>query len=309
VPRLKNNPQILALSAGGEDGAFGAGALCGWSQTGTRPDFDIVTGVSTGALIAPLAFVGQSGDDALRHMFLDHDAHDIMTFRGLGVATSDGLYDTTPLAELIETYTPDALLQAVARKHDAGGRLFVVTADLATSNAVVWNMGEIAKAGQYELFRTVIRASGALPGLFSPVKLRYVEDGRDIIETHVDGGIQMQLLATPAAAFTATGQGASGGHGYIIVNNTLDPAPEATAQSVLGVGQQALTAMVRSSASASVNTARLLARSHGIGLSVTSVGTDSGVVYDPSDRFSATYMLEMFNHGFERATSGQLWQA
>jgi hypothetical protein len=309
LPRLKNKPQILALSGGGEDGAFGAGALNGWSESGTRPDFDIVTGVSTGALIAPLAFAGQEYDDNLRHMFLDHDASDIMRFRGLAAATGDSLYDTTPLAELIETYTPDAFLRVVAAKHDAGGRLFVVTSDLATSTAVVWNMGAIAKAGQYELMRTVILASGALPGLFSPVKVSYEVGDQGVTETHVDGGVQMQLLAAPEAAFGFAGQHAAGGHGYVIVNNTLEPDPEDTAGSVLGVTQQAMTAMVRASAAASVNTARLLAGAHGIGFSMASVEVDSGAVYDPSDRFSAKYMRKLYEYGYDRAVSSRLWQA
>ncbi len=309
VSRLTNKPQILALSGGGEDGAFGAGALAGWSQTGSRPDFDIVTGVSTGALIAPMAFVGVEGDNALLHMFLDNGADDIMRFRWLSAATSDGIYDTTPLAELIALYTPDSFLEAVAAKHDAGGRMFVVTANLSTSDAVVWNMGAIAKAKQYDLFRTVIRASGALPGMFSPVKINFSADGLDFAETHVDGGVQMQVLATPPAAFAVQSDAARGGSAYVIVNNTLDPAPQVSSDTVLGISQQAMTAMVRSSAASSINTARLLAHDHGLNFAVTSVSPDSGVVYDPSDRFSSTYMAALYEHGFERATSGALWEA
>lgn len=137
VSRLKNKPQMLALSGGGEDGTFGAGALNGWSQTGKRPDFDIVTGVSTGAMIAPFAFLGARADNALRHMFLDHGAEDIMRFGWLSAATSSSLFDTTPLARLIKAYTPDAMLDAIAQKHGSGARLFVATANLGTSKAIV----------------------------------------------------------------------------------------------------------------------------------------------------------------------------
>ena len=307
LPRLNQKPQMLALSGGGEDGAFGAGALAGWSATGTRPEFDIVTGVSTGALIAPMAFLGSAYDETLKHMFLDHDADDIMNFRWLSAAFADGIYDTEPLAQLIETYTPVPLLEAVARKHDAGGRLFVVTANLSTSDAAVWDMGAIAKAKKYDLFRSVIRASGALPGLFSPVKLSFLENGEIVTETHVDGGIQMQVLATPAAAFSVTSTVAQGGHAYIIVNNTLDPAAQRSASSVLGISQQAVTAMARTSAAASVNTARMLSDKLGLGFSYTCVTPDSGAVYDASDRFSADYMAALYAHGYNRAVSGALW--
>ncbi|PJI86284.1 patatin-like phospholipase [Yoonia maricola] len=307
LSRLTAKPQMLALSGGGEDGAFGAGALCGWSQTGQRPDFDIVTGVSTGALIAPMAFLGADRDEALQHMFLDHDADDIMRFRGLAAVSSDGIYDTAPLADLIATYTPTPVMEAITRKHEAGGRMFVVTANLATSRAIVWDMGEIAKAGFYDLFRSVIRASGALPGLFSPVKIHFDHEGETMVETHVDGGIQMQFLATPPAAFEVSSNAAQGGAAYLLINNTLDPEPQKSAETALGISQQAMTAMVRSSAASSVNTARLLAHDHGLGFRVTSVSADSGIHYDPSDRFSSRYMAAMFAHGYDRAVSGALW--
>lgn len=309
LARLSNTPQMLALSAGGEDGAFGAGALCGLSQLGTRPDFDVVTGVSTGALIAPMAFLGSSGDDALQHMFLDHNAHDIMRFRGLSAVTSSGLYDTAPLADLIATYTSEPILEAIAQRHDVGARLFIVTTNLATSNAIVWDMGAIARARQYALFRAVIRASSALPGLFSPVRISTEHNGEMVTETHLDGGVQMQVLATPTAAFEVDARGARGGSVYLLINNTLDPAPQQSATSALGISQQAMTAMIRSSAAASVNTARMLCERNGLGFKVASVRSDSGIVYDANDRFSADYMAAMFDHGYNRAATDTLWEA
>ncbi|MEP6020700.1 MAG: patatin-like phospholipase family protein [Paracoccaceae bacterium] len=307
LSRLRDKPQMLALSGGGEDGAFGAGALSGWSETGDRPDFDIVTGVSTGALIAPMAFLGTDGDATLQRMFLDHDAEDIAQFRWLTAVSSDGIYDTAPLAGLIETYTPAPVLEAIARKHDTGARLFIVTSNLATSRAVVWDMGEMAKAGQYDLFRAVMRASGALPGLFPSVKIGFEDNGELFKETHVDGGVQMQFLATPPAAFNEISNVAQGGNAYLLVNNTLDPKPQASAETALGISQQAVTAMIRSSAASSVNAARLLAREYGLGFHMAAVSADSGIEFDASNRFSAEYMKAMFAHGYDRAISGSLW--
>ncbi|MEP2533354.1 patatin-like phospholipase family protein [Shimia sp.] len=308
VPTLRNAPQILALSAGAEDGAFGAGALCGLSNANRRPDFDIVTGVSTGALIAPFAFLGPKYDDILRRIFTDHEADDIMHFSGISAVSGNALYDTAPLAQLIKTYTPDPLLDAVARRHDAGGRLFVATSNLETSRAVVWNMGTIAKAKDYGLFRAILRASGALPGLFSPVTIRFDTPNRVLRETHVDGGVHMQVLATPKAAFSAPPRRSGGGHLYLLINNTLTPAPQVASATPLGISQQALTAMTRASAATSVNTARLLARRNDLAFSVASVSPDVGVVYDPSDRFSSEYMAALFQHGNKRAATSHLWE-
>ncbi|MCB1406872.1 MAG: patatin-like phospholipase family protein [Rhodobacteraceae bacterium] len=306
APHSANGPQVLALSGGGEDGAFGAGALVGWSATGRRPRFDIVTGVSTGALIAPFAFLGQSQDAVLHRIFTAHDAGDIMRLRPFQAVYSESIYDTEPLADLIETYTPPELLDDIAARHGAGGRLFIVTSDLDSARASVWDMGAIAQAGQYDLFRGIMRASAALPGLFSPVELRYVADNTTYRETHIDGGVHMQFLAIPNYAF-ATDRNLAGGHVFLLINNTLNPDPVEVSRTALGISQQALTTMSRANAQFAVNATRHFARANGMRLSVTSIDPNSGIVYDPSHRFSSVYMTALFQHGYLRAVDDTLW--
>lgn len=307
--RLGAGPRMLALSGGGEDGAFGAGLLYGWSRSGARPVFDIVSGVSTGALIAPFAFLGAGHDRTLHDMFLRHDADDLMTFRTLGLVQGDALYDTAPLARLIETYTPPRILRAIAKRHAEGARLFVVTTNLDTSQAVVWDMGAIARAGETELFRAVLRASSAIPGMFPPVRIAYRRDGGHHLETHVDGGVYMPFLAIPPAACAPGIDALRGGHLYVIVNNTLDPVPQEVQRSALGVSQQALTAMIRASARSELNATRMAARQLGLELSSASVAADAGIVWDPSDRFSASYMRALYDYGRRRAEAPDFWDA
>ncbi|MBT0956395.1 patatin-like phospholipase family protein [Alphaproteobacteria bacterium KMM 3653] len=307
APSLARGPNVLALSGGGEDGAFSAGALNGWTGRGTRPAFDMVTGVSTGALIAPFAFLGSDYDATLREIFTEHDAADIMRFRGLQILASDALYDTSPLANLIKAYTPPQVMQAIARRHDAGARLFAVTANLETSRGVVWNMGALAKAGLYDLFRGIMRASSALPGLFPPVTLQFDAGGETFRETHIDGGVQMQFLAMPQAAFTAPRRAANGGHIYVLINNTLTPEPSAVAHTPLAISQQALTTMIRSSAAISLRSTRLLARENNLGFSFASVAPEVGATFDPAERFASDYMRRLYNHGLDRMTQGTLW--
>ena len=305
---LQGDPQLLALSGGAEDGAFGAGALCGWSQRGTRPRFDIVTGVSTGALIAPFAFLGAEYDATLSRMFNTLDASDIMRFNVATLFNNGALYDTTPLVDMIAAYTPPALIKQVAARHENGARLFVVTTNLETSQAIIWNMGEIALAGWNDLFRAVIRASSALPGMFPAVTLKIGRGSAAHEETHVDGGVQMQFLAAPDAAFDVPPRKHAGGHAYLVINNTLAPAPQTVSHSALGITQQALTAMVRASAANAVNAARLLAKRQRLGFSLTSVEPDPDVVYDPDDRFSTHYMQALFKQGHKRALADRLWE-
>lgn len=300
-------PNVLALSGGGEDGAFGAGALVGWTARGTRPDFDLVTGISTGALIAPFAFLGPAYDNTLRQIFTEYDADDIMRMQPFQAVVSDALYDTAPLADLIKVYTPPAMIDAVGIQHRAGKRLFVVTSELETAQASVWDMGAIAQAGHYDLFRAIMRASAALPGLFSPVELRYTAQGRTFSETHMDGGVHMQFLAIPSFAFTTAPTKIAGGHVYVMINNTLHPAPVAVSRSALGISQQALTTTTRANALSAVNATQLFGRNNGIKVSVAAINPDSGIVYDPSDRFASDYMNALYAHGFERASLGRLW--
>ncbi|WP_378943059.1 patatin-like phospholipase family protein [Paracoccus sp. R86501] len=294
---------VLALSSGAEDGAFGAGALVGWSQTGKRPEFDIVTGVSTGALIAPFAFLGRSYDGNLQQIFTQYSAHDIMRLNLFNVAVSDALYNTTPLEKLIFNYTPPSFLKAIAKRHAEGAKLFIVTSELATSQAYVWDMGAIAQSGQYDLFRAILRASSAQPGLFPPVKLQYIRDGKTYEETHLDGGVHMQFLATSCYSDRVP----ANGHLYLLINNTLHPARTESAGSAIGILSQALTTMNRASALAAVNSTQSFADMNGIKLSAAAINPNAGIIYDSSDRFSQSYMNALFDHGFQRAVDGNLW--
>ena len=309
-PALSSSePTVLAISGGGEDGAFGAGALSGWTASGNRPDFDIVTGISTGALLAPFAFLGSMHDDTLRRIFTEHDAGDIMTLRPMQALFGDAVYDTLPLAGLIKQFTPPAILKAIAARHAAGARLFVVTSELDSARASIWNMGLIAQSGNCDLFRAVLRASSALPGLFSPVQIGYVSGGATYTETHLDGGVHMQFLAIPAFAFAEAKRTRPGGRLFVLINNTLNPVPSATSRTALGISQQALTTIGRASAASAVNATQLFTHENGLDLSVASIDPASGIIYDPSDRFSSVYMNALYRHGYKRGAASKLWDA
>ncbi|SFS69340.1 Patatin-like phospholipase [Sulfitobacter marinus] len=306
-PAAGRKLRVLALSSGGEEGAFGAGALVGWSATGTRPEFDIVTGISIGALIAPFAFIGSSVDDKLEGIFTDFGTEDIVKFSPFHSLFRQALYDTTKLDQLITRSTPNEFIDLVAQRHAAGARLFIVTSELETARASVWDMGEIAQAGEYTLFRAIMRASAALPGLFAPVDLKFTANGETYTETHVDGGVHMQFLAVPAFAFRQRTRDLPDGEIYLLINNTLDPAPVAVARNPLAISQQALTTFARASALSSMNATSLFARENGLDLYVTSIDPKSGIVFDPSNRFSLPYMTELFEYGLERGKNGTLW--
>ncbi|MCE5340302.1 MAG: patatin-like phospholipase family protein [Planctomycetaceae bacterium] len=202
IPDFKQDPNdangcaFLALSGGGANGAFGAGVLYGWTQSGKRPQFQVVTGISTGALIAPLAFLGSNCDEELKQIYTSISDKDIFDVKGclgfIGMLWNESYADTQPLSDLIEKTLTQEKIDAIAREHAKGRRLYVGTTYLDAQRFVVWDMGAIASSKSpkaTELFRKVLLASSAFPGAFPPVCFEVAADGNMYDEMHVDGGV------------------------------------------------------------------------------------------------------------------------
>ena len=198
---------VLALSGGGAQGAFGAGVLCGWTQTGTRPRFKLVTGISTGALMAPFAFLGPSYDARLKEAYTTISDKDIFQAHGpvsilLSLANLKelpSLADTSPLAQLVAKLVDAQVLQKIAQEHLQGRRLLMGTTQLDAQRLVIWDMGAIAASGNpqaLELFRKIMVASAAIPAMFPPEYFDVEAGGETFQEMHVDGGTRAQVMLT-----------------------------------------------------------------------------------------------------------------
>ena len=191
---------ILALSGGGANGAFGAGILCGWSAADTRPAFKIVTGISTGALIAPFAFLGADYDQILKQVYTSVETKDIVKFRFFTYTRRgvDSLADSSPLQGLIEKYVTDDAIRSVALAHQTGRRLYIGTTDLDANRLTIWNMGVIASIDRpeaFDLFRKILLASASIPIIFPPVYIPVEVEGEIYEEMHVDGGVSRQATS------------------------------------------------------------------------------------------------------------------
>ncbi len=187
---------VLALSSGGAEGAYGAGVMKGWSESGSRPEFDVVSGVSTGALIAVLAFLGPEYDDDLERFYTQSRSRDIYRLRGPLSVLSDSLLDNSPLKSQIEAVVTRELLDKVAAEHKKGRRLYIATANLDAGDLVVWDMGDVATGGRandVQFFQKILRASAAIPGLFPPVYIKPLR-GIQKRQAHVDGGLKAPVL-------------------------------------------------------------------------------------------------------------------
>lgn len=195
----RDHVTILALSGGGADGAYGVGVLNGWTKSGTRPKFDIVTGVSTGALMSVYAFLGPHYDEMLKRLYIDQKESDIFRPRGVTALVSDSVYDNGPLKKQIEKFVTQGVLDEVAAEHAKGRRLYVATTNLDAGELVVWDMGLLASGGadgranNLQLFQKILRASAAIPVLFPPVYIK-PKRGLQLRQAHVDGGIKAPVL-------------------------------------------------------------------------------------------------------------------
>ncbi len=251
----------LALSGGGANGAFGSGFLNGWSGTGTRPVFKIVTGVSTGALMAPFAFVGPPYDQALKEFYTTTRSRDIFmlgsTFGLLWqVMAGEALADTRPLQAMIAAHVDASLLKRVAEAHQRGRRLYIGTTNLDAPRFVVWNMGLIASSGHPDalaLFRKVMLASASIPVAFPPVlfDVELTPGGPRYDEMHVDGGVGARVFLN-GGVFRGSiirERGGLGGLGrediYVIHNGQLIPQPDPIARALPAIAGRVIDATGR----------------------------------------------------------------
>lgn len=311
-PGFRRRPHVLALSGGAEDGAFGAGVLNGWSERGDRPVFDLVTGVSTGAFIAPFAFVGPHRDDALREIYTAYGPDDVVRNRGLRGLLGEGLYDTTPLAGLIARYLDEPLLDEIAAAHASGRRLLVVTTNLDANRPVAWNLGALAASGdphRLALMREIVLASASVPGVFPPVLVEGASGGGAVQELHVDGGAIMQIFVLPERLL-ATGAPPDNSDArpsvHLLINNSLTTSHDLVDSAALSVLERSFSTMVRSSLRASVIAALAFARANGASISLAAIGQDFDG--ELTERFDATYMRALFAYGRDAAMRGEAWR-
>ena len=238
---------ILALSSGGASGAFGAGALAGSTMGGTRPEFTVVSGVSSGALVAPFAFLGPSWDEEMTRIFTTGETDGLLQSRGLGAVFGSSVYSGEPLKRLIEHYADDAMIAAIAAGAAKGRLLLVATTDFDSGEPVIWDLGSIALHGGNSakpLVRTVLLASASVPGMLPPVTVSFRSQGQVRTETHVDGGVTLPFFIAPAPRDLrqATAAGPQSTIVRVIIDGPLRNIPRRTHANALSIFGRSLSA-------------------------------------------------------------------
>lgn len=316
--RYSNSEQmltLLALSGGSEGGAFGAGFLNGWSDYGNRPVFDVVTGVSTGALMAPFAFLGEESDENLKAVYTTVSADNIFVLRGLleMLTTRDALANNHPLAQLLEQYVSDEVIARIGREQIKGRRLYVGTTHLDSGRLVVWDMGAIALSNHVEatdLFRNVLLASASIPIAFPPVYIPIAIGGDKYDEMHVDGAVVNQVFGTETLVHLLTAHNKSKekiqARIFMILNSDLSTDWQPVSRKLIDIGNRAVDVMINSQSMGDIIRNYFLADRAGIEFHITGI-PDSFRKKSP-EPFDTKYMNTLFDVGYQKGRSTDQWE-
>ncbi|MFG5121717.1 patatin-like phospholipase family protein [Methylorubrum sp. POS3] len=311
----RNRPfSYLALSGGGGDGAYGAGIMNGWTATGTRPVFSLVSGVSTGALIAPFAFLGPAYDPVLTEIYTSGVAENLVKDPSVvNVLFGSGLFGDDRLRDLVGRYVTPDLLTAVAIEHAKGRRLLVVTTNLDAKRAMIWNMGAIAASGApnaLALFRDVLTASASIPAVFPPQLLDVRVGNRNFQELHVDGSVTTPVFTVPQAFMVGDGRAGVASRKsdiYVLMNGRVEPEFELVGNDSLSIVEQTVATGSQARSRASLAATYAFSQAHRIGFHLTYI--DEGAPRTSTARgFDTAHMRSLYQVGYDKARAGSAWR-
>ena len=307
--------QVLSLSGGGDDGAFGAGLLVGWTAHGDRPQFKLVTGVSTGALIAPFAFLGSSYDFVLTDVYTNIDPSKVYEKRFLPAAAlaEDALSDSGPLYATISRHIDETVLEKIAAEYDKGRLLLIQTTDLDAGKPVIWNIGAIAashRSGALDLVRHILLASASIPAAFPPVMFDVEADGKPYREMHVDGGTVSQAFLIPPGLNVRKGLGALGYQrksavAYVVRNSHLTAQWSNVQRTTLPIAGKAVSTMINYNGVGDLYRMYLETERAKASFNLAYISDDFHATH--KEDFDQTYMRALYQFAYDQAVKGYPW--
>ena len=310
LSRADGKESILALSGGGANGAYGAGVIVGWTERGDRPAFNVVTGVSTGALAAPFAFLGPEWDNELREAYVGGGTTGLLSARTFAAFAAPSLFSSRVLRDLVDRNVTPELLRQIAIEHAKGRRLLVATTDLDTQETVIWDMGVLATQGDEDalkLFRDVLVASASIPGIFPPVLIAGVTgNGQVVADMHVDGGVNTPFLAIPEdlLLWTNPSRHRADSALYVVVNGQLGRNTGVTPGRIDGILSRTYDSMSKASLRVSLAATAAFGARNGMKVEVSAIPDNVTV---SSLKFDTASMQALFELGRTRSAGGQAW--
>lgn len=305
---------LLAQSGGGADGAFGAGLMAGWSERGDRPRFKVVSGVSTGAIIALFAFLGPEYDDELREIYTTYNTDQLVgrTFFS-GITRGTALFNTTGYRRLIEKYIDDEIIEKLAAAYHEDRFLLIGTTNIDASRPVAWNLSAVAASGHPDAKRLiwdVIQASSAIPAAFPPVLIPVVtSDGALHDEMHVDGGATEQvMLVSPAVRISDIDirlDAKFDRRMWVVINNKFDKPYEPVRPRLFSIAERAASSLIGGSGAGDVYRLYAIAQREQAELNAIAIPEDFSA--EPDELFDPAYMRKLYQLGYEAGLSGEGW--
>jgi predicted acylesterase/phospholipase RssA len=320
LEQLAKRRSVLCLSGGGSYGAFTAGVLCGWTARGDRPgvngrpNFSVVTGISTGALIAPYAFLGSKYDEEIRRFYTTIDDRDIYRWRPIRGLFSEAIADNTPLANLIDQSLSPQIIQEVGDEHRKGRRLYIGTTELESGRFVCWDVGEIAARsgpGDRELIIQILLGSSAIPAFFPPARIPVTVDGRVLVENHGDGGASMPVFFRPP--FVSPDERSNGSADltgvdlYVLVAGKLYADARPIRERSLRIGARSISTLAYAQTRAELQRLYLLSVLHGMNYHLAAIRPEYPAP-GGSAEFDRAAMNAMFKEGYGLAAFGEVWR-
>lgn len=307
--------ESLSLSGGGGDGAFGAGLLVGWSESGTRPEFEVVTGISTGAMIAPLAFLGPRYDAMLKQAYTTASSDQLVKTQVLSalLGSTDGLADSKPLANMVARYTNQKMLEDIAAEYRKGRFLLVGTTNLDAQRPVIWDIGALANSGRpdaLQLMRKIILASASIPGALPPVKIKVAADGKSYDEMHVDGGVTRQVFLYPPGFEPEIVDRALGWkpvrRAYIIRNSKVAPEFAVTKAKLFPIAARSISTLIKTQGVGDLYQIYLAAKRDRVDYNLAYIPGDFAM--QSKSAFDKAYMNVLFKLGYSLGRAGVKWE-
>lgn len=321
TPEQLARRSVLCLSGGGAYGAYTAGVLCGWTAHGDRPgtngrpNFEVVTGISTGALIAPLAFLGPQYDDQIRRFYTTIERKDVYTLRPVRGLFNLALADNAPLARLVDHVLTPQVVAEIAAEHQKGRRLYVGTTELESKRFVFWDLGAIAARGRpddRELIKKLLLGSSAIPGFFPPSQIPVTVDGRPFIEEHGDGGTSVSIFFRPPyvapEARTPEALDLAGVDLYMIVAGKLFADATPLKQRSLLIASSSVSSVIYAQTRGDLQRLYLMSLVTGMNYRLAAIPGDLPAPVS-STAFERVTMTHLFNEGFNVAAAGAAWRA
>jgi hypothetical protein len=307
----------LAISGGGSNGAFTAGLLLGWTEAGTRPEFTVVTGISTGALIAPFAFLGPDYDATLKEIYTGITTEDILTERGFWSGfyglQSDALADTKPLQKLLKKYFTSEVMEAIAEEYRKGRQLDIGTTNLDAGRPVIWSIGRIAVSGHpkaLDLIRDLLLASASIPVAFPPVLVEVEANGQVYDEAHVDGGGSTQIFMYPVGLDFGRAlnklEVKSRPNVYLIRNSQIKPKYSEVELGIANIAGRTIDSLIRTQGIGDIY--RMYYQTKRDGLSYHLAYIPDDFKENSKEPFDKEYMGKLFDLGYRLAKDGYPWE-